>query len=266
MTAPTAPADNDLDLAVAVTACNNMRTIERVLESARPLARRIVVVDSGSTDGTVEACRNLGAEVIYQQWLGHTAQKQFAIDLCRMHAWVLLLDSDEILEPDLRASIRTAIETDDGSIDGWHINRKTWFLGGWLHYTYQPEWRLRLVRGGRAVVRGPDPHDRLEVEGRTGRLRGDIRHESSAGVEDLARKQIFHARVTAESARRGGGVLDLVVRPPAALIKQLILRRGFMDGRRGLILAALSANYTMLKHVFIAARRLEERREAGSRA
>src|SRR5690606_30746941 len=112
------------DLAVAMTACNSMRTIERAVRSVHGLAKRIVVVDSGSTDGTVEMCRALGAEVIHQEWLGHVAQRQFSIDQCCDHEWILALDSDESLEPPLRESIRQVVETNDPSYDGWLLNRK----------------------------------------------------------------------------------------------------------------------------------------------
>ncbi len=247
-------------LAVAITAKDSHRTITRTLDSVKPIAKRIVVVDSGSSDGTVEVCRSLGAEVIHQEWQGHVRQKQYAIDCCREHAWVLLLDSDESLDPDLSESIRRTVETDDPSCDGWFVNRKVFFLGGWLHHTYQPEWRLRLVRGGRATVAGVSPHDRLEVPGRTGRLRGDLRHDSWAGVGDLARRSIAYAELAADSAKRGGSMFHLLVNPYAAAFKQLVLRGGLLDGRRGLIVAALTFNFTLLKHACIAANRLKARR------
>jgi hypothetical protein len=251
----TSPAPST-DLAVALTAFNSMRTIDSVLASVRPIAQRIVVVDSGSTDGTVECCQRHGAEIIDQPWMGHVKQKQFAIDQCTDHAWVLLLDSDESLEDDLRASIAATIERDDPDYDGWSINRKVWFLGGWLHHTYQPEWRLRLIRGGRGTVAGEGVHDYLQVPGRVGRLNGVCRHDSWASLRELADRQLWYAQEASRAGVRGGSVLNLIVSPPAAMLKQLLVKRGCLDGRRGLIAAAMTFNHTMLKHAFLAAKRL----------
>jgi hypothetical protein len=260
MTERSEGGDRAPGLAVAITTMNSMRTIGRTLESVRSLAERIVVVDSGSTDGTVAFCEAGGAEVIHQEWLGHVAQKQLAIDCCADQPWVLLLDSDEALEPELQDAVRAAVADDDPAYDGWSVNRKLWFLGGWLHHTYQPEWRLRLARTARVRVAGVDPHDRLEVEGGTGRLVGDLRHDSWADVRELAERQVRYSLIASEQAAGGGSVLRLLFSPPAAFLKQLILRRGILDGRRGLIVAGLASNAAMLKHALIAARRVEERK------
>jgi hypothetical protein len=253
------------DLAVVITTKDSIRCIDRTLASVQGIAGRVLVVDSGSTDGTIEACRARGVEIVHRDWTGHVEQKQFAVDRCRDARWVLLLDSDESLERDLRQAVRAAVERDDADLDGWWVRRKTWFLGGWLHHTYQPEWRLRLVRGGIGRVVGTTPHDRLEVPGRTRRLDGVLRHDSWKDIEDLATRQVWYAQLTAEQQRRGGRVIDLLLSPPAAMLKQLIIKRGVLDGMRGLIVAGLTFNATMLKHAFIAARRIEERNAARAR-
>ena len=249
----------ECNLAVAVTTQDNIRTIERTVRSVQEIAAHILVVDSGSTDGTVEHCEGLGAEVIHQPWQGYAKQKQFAIDGCRNRAWVLLLDSDESLEPQLRESIRETVIRDDPAYDGWALNRKVWFLGRWLNYTYQPQWRLRLVRGGKGRMAGPEGvHERLEVPGRVGRLAGVCRHDPWADIPDLIRRQLRYARIAAASAERGGSIWNLLVNPPAAMLKQAVLKRGLLDGPRGLIAAGLEFNRTMLKHALIAARRITD--------
>ncbi|MDY7109048.1 MAG: glycosyltransferase family 2 protein [Planctomycetota bacterium] len=258
------------DLAVALTTGDSMRTIERTLRSLEGLARRIVVVDSGSTDGTIECCRRFGAEVLHREWDGPTSQKQFSIDQCRDHRWVLLLDSDETIEDELRQSMLDVMKADDPACDGWWLNRRVWFLGGWLHHTFQPEWRLRLFRGGRGRVVGIGPHgrgghDRVVVDGRTGRLRGFCGHDSWADLEALCRRNIELARRAADYYPRGGTPFHIVFSPPAAMIKQYVLKRGFLDGRRGLIAAGAVAGGTLLKHLFIARRRLAPARtESGA--
>lgn len=233
-----------------------MRTIERTLESVAGLCERVVVVDSGSTDGTIEACRRAGAEVVDRPWSGHVAQKQFAIDRCVGARWVLLLDSDESIEPPLADSIRAALARGDESVAGFELNRKLFFLGGWLHHAFQPEWRLRLFRAGHGRVEGAPPHDRIELRGQTRRLEGDLRHDSWRDARDMLERQLAYARIAAEQDARGGGVLDLLVRPSAAFVKQALLRRGVLDGRRGLVAAGGAAAAALMKHLLLMSRRV----------
>jgi len=148
-----------------VTCFNNEDTIARTLDSVRPLTDSILCVDSGSTDATVRLCEERGATVIHQPFLGYVKQKQFALDRAAEFEpeWVLHLDSDESLDPDLQKSIRRAISDNDPSIGGYEINRKVFYAGKLLEHAWQPEWRLRLVRTGAARWTGYDPHDKLEL-------------------------------------------------------------------------------------------------------
>ncbi len=251
---------SSLDLCVAITTFDSMRTIQRTLDSVAPIASRIVVVDSGSTDGTDDLCRSAGAEVIHHHWDGPTKQKQFAIDQCATHRWVLLLDSDESLEPQLQSSISRVVADDDPRYRGWRMNRKVWFLGNWLHHAFQPEWRLRLVRGGTGRVVGIGPggrggHDRIEIEGRVGRLVGDCRHDSWADLREMCLRNLNLAERAAEHNPGGGTLLHLLISPAAAFFKQLVIKRAFLDGWRGVIASGGTASQALLKHLFIAERR-----------
>lgn len=245
-------ATSTLDLAVAMCACNNIRTIKRALDSVHHLARRVVVVDSGSTDGTIEHCRSIGAQVIERAWPGHVAQKQFAIDQCTDCQWTLLLDSDESLEPPLQDSVRLALQTNSSQYTGWLLNRKVFFLDGWLHHVFQPEWRLRLFRSGLGRVVGTDPHDRIEVDGATGRLQGDLRHDSWLDLRDMLERYIAYGRRSAQTGARGGSLRHILFNPPAAFTKQFLFKQGFRDGWRGLIASGGAAAGVMIKHLFIA--------------
>lgn len=258
------PASVSPDLAVAVLTKDNIRTIGRTLESVRGLADRIVVVDSGSTDGTLEVCREVGAEVIHREWPGHSAQRQFVIDHCANHRWILALDSDESLDDDLQRSVMAAVTNDDSRYAGWMINRKIWFLGGWLQHTFQPEWRLRLVRGGIGRVEGSGRdnkgnHDRIVVSGRTGKLEGFCRHDSWSDLTDLCHRQIRYAEDSARHNPNGGRMWNILVNPTAAFLKQFIIKRGFLDGKRGIMAACAVTSGTLLKHLFIAERRFMQR-------
>ncbi|MBL9147620.1 MAG: glycosyltransferase family 2 protein [Phycisphaerae bacterium] len=244
-------------LAVALTMCDSMRTLEPVLRAAVALAGRVVAVDSGSRDGSVELAESLKVEVIRRAWAGHVAQKQFAIDACAGAEWVLLLDSDEIVSPDLARAIREALAPGAAAPAGYRVNRRLVFGGRPLRHTFQPEWRLRLFRPSRAKVAGTPPHDRVDVDGAVADLPGDLLHDSWKDVDDMLRRQVGYARIAADAdtLAHGGGLLDIAVRPGAAFLKQYVLKQGFRDGWRGLAVAGGVAAATLMKHVAIAERR-----------
>lgn len=254
-------------LAIAICTKNNIRTIRRTLESVRDLADRIVIVDSGSTDGTTEIGRALGAEIHHREWNGPVAQKQYAMDLCADADWVLLLDSDESPEPDLRESIRAVLREADDDDDpagpiAYEINRRVWFLGGWLKHAFQPEWRTRLVRGGHARLEGVGEnglggHDRIEVDGRVDRLDGVCRHDSWTDLREMFTRYAALAERAAAYDPRGGRVIDILFRPVVAIVKQLFVRRAILDGRRGLIASFGCGAGVLMKHLCIMERRAE---------
>lgn len=256
--------DRAIDLCAAVCTFDSMRSLPRLLGSLEGWTRRVLVVDSGSTDGTVDFARSRGCEVVHRRWEGMLAQRAFCLEAAAAHAWILLLDSDESVEPDLRDAMLDAMSRNEAGVDAYEINRKVFFEGDWLHHTFQPEHRVRLVRGGRGRVAGSGPsgrgiHDRIEVPGRVGRLRGTLRHDSWFDLEDFWSRSIRYSRDAARTGERGGGVLDVLFRPSLAFIKQYLLRRGFLDGRRGFLMASMLAVGNAMKQVTIATTRWKER-------
>ncbi|MHC4810711.1 MAG: glycosyltransferase family 2 protein [Planctomycetota bacterium] len=241
-------------LSVTIVCCNNESTIGRTLESVRDLAEEVVAVDSGSTDGTLARLEAAGARIIHQPWLGFVKQKQFALEQC-VGAWVLHLDSDESIDAEMAASIRATIARDDPAVAGGWCNRMTHYAGHPLRHVWQPEWRLRLVRRERARWGGIDPHDELMVDGgRTLRLEGSMRHDAISSAADMLARQVSHARVSAaalHAAGRRGSVLQLIISPPAAWLKQVVGRRGFLDGWRGLVAASITAAAALMKHAIL---------------
>ena len=252
-------ATTPFDLGVAICAMNSERTIARTLESVHGLARRVVIVDSGSTDRTIEIGTHHGAEVMHRPWPGFIEQVQFAVDQVKDCAWCLVLDSDESLEPALRASVERTLREEDASYDGWYVNRKVWFMNGWLHHVYQPEWRLRLFRTARGKVTGVNPHYQIEVAGRAGKLRGDLRHDAWADMNDMAMRNLRYAELAGREMPQRGSLVKLLVNPPAAVLKQLVLKRGILDGWRGVVAAGMVANSVLLKHAFMASARHAQR-------
>ncbi len=244
--------------AVAMTTQDSMRTLPATLAPFAGLGERrprLVVVDSGSRDGTVAACEAAGATVIHRAWAGHVAQKQFAIDQCAGARWVLVLDSDESPDAALLQAILDAIERDNPLVAGYSLRRALVLHDRLLPNTFQPEWRTRLVRPDQTKVAGTPPHDYLTVDGGVGRLPGILLHNSWADVDDMLRRHVGYAKVSAAGDTRGGGLLDILVRPGAAFFKQYLLRGAWRDGWRGLVAAGGAASSTLMKHLAIAERR-----------
>jgi glycosyltransferase involved in cell wall biosynthesis len=245
------------NLAVTIVCCNNEATIGRTIESVRGLAAQVIAVDSGSTDSTIDILRAGGAEVVHQDWLGFVGQKQFALERCDRE-WVLHLDSDESLEPELIASVREAVERDDPEVAAYEVNRKIFYAGRMLNYAWQPEWRLRLARRERAHWTGYDPHDTLAVmpgqEGRTDKLKGDMRHDAIPSIAEFLARQVRHSEVGAQSylkMGRKGRVRDLVFSPVGAWVKQVVSRRAYKDGWRGYVAASATAAAALMKHAIL---------------
>ncbi|MCE9620645.1 MAG: glycosyltransferase family 2 protein [Planctomycetes bacterium] len=233
---------SQLDLALVVTTHNSMRTIARCLESARGLARRIHVVDSGSTDGTIEACRKFGAEVVHHPWQGYAKQKEFALSLAATEEWVLLLDSDESLEPDLQKGLREAIQGAAPGVRAIEINRKMWYEGGWIHHVGFPDWVVRCGRRGALGMVHKPVHERVEADGPTIRAAGVCRHESWDGVCDAMERAAKYARLSAEVRRpKTFPLLYSFCSACAIVFKHGLLRGGFLDGWRGMVALVMYA-------------------------
>ena len=253
-TTPDNPPTNPLPLSVSIVCMDNESTIRRTLESVRPLAAEIIALDSGSTDATKDILREFGATVVDQPWLGHVKQKQAALDLCT-HPWVLHMDSDESLDPELQAAVRTAIENNDPAIHGFELNRRVWWAGKMLNHAWQPEHRLRLVRKGAAKWTGYDPHDKLElISGKSARLVGIMRHDTVPSIAEFMHRQVSHARIAAESYQRldrKPSVLKLITSPLGAWSKQMFIRQAWRDGWRGWCAASASAFGAAAKHMIL---------------
>ena len=250
-----------LPLSIATVCKNNRETMTRVLESVEGLGAEIVALDSGSTDGTLELLADAGARVIETQWKGHIATKQLALEACE-RAWILHLDSDEPVEPDLAEAIGDFVERDDDTIAGARVNRKIWYRGRFLNHVWQPEWRLRLVRkrdveSGKARWGGMDPHDQLMVDPQAGRivdLPGTLKHESFESFAEHLASQLSLSRIAAESMHRAGkrgSRSRLLISPPGALLKQIIFKQGWRDGRAGWLAAGSAAAGALMKHMIL---------------
>jgi len=252
-----------LALSVSVITLNEEENLSRCLASARELAQEIVVIDSGSTDGTRAVAEKFGAHFETHPWQGHVAQKNLALQRCTQ-PWVLCLDADEALSPELAAALRERFAAGQPTEDGFYVNRFNFYLGAWIRHAWYPEWRLRLVRRERARWGGLDPHDKLEVDGSTARLPGNLLHYPFDSVRDHLESELKYARIMADSYARAGRDCrwyHVLCSPGLAFFKSLVLKGGWRDGWRGWIIAGSKFLNTFAKYALL----LERLRLAGDR-
>jgi glycosyltransferase involved in cell wall biosynthesis len=222
--------------------------LRRCLESVA-WADEIVVIDAESRDKTVQIAREFTDRVISRPWAGFATQKNFAVEQTTGD-WVLSLDADEEASPELRHEIAAAI-ADPRACDGYAIRRRNVFLGQWIRYGgLYPDWQVRLFRRGRGRFIERAVHESVSVEGTVGRLRGHLMHCSYEGVTDFCDRANRYSSLAADEWIREGRRVrarELVVRPLGRFVSMYVLQRGFLDGRRGLLLAALYAYYVFMR-------------------
>jgi glycosyltransferase involved in cell wall biosynthesis len=235
-------------LSVTIIAWNEEERLRACLESVA-WADEIIVVDAESTDKTVQCAREFTDKIWVRSWAGFAAQKNFALEQATGE-WVLSLDADERVTPELRQRIGRIVRA-NGPADGYSIPRKNVFWGAWVrHGGLYPDYQLRLFR--RAAGRFADSavHESVMVEGRVAALAEPMLHHSYRGLEDfVARSNRYSTLAAREITSRGGraGLADVALRPLGRFLSMYVLRRGFLDGWRGFVLAVLYANYVFLR-------------------
>jgi glycosyltransferase involved in cell wall biosynthesis len=237
-------------LSVTIITLDEAAHIEACLASVA-WADEIVVVDSGSTDRTVELARAAGARVLIRDWPGYAVQKNIAA-AAASHDWILSIDADERVPAALAQEIRRALDHPPlTAAAGYRIPRMTRHLGRWIRHTdWYPDPQLRLYdrRHGQWTPRLV--HESVSVDGPVGRLRNHLEHHAyrdvSHHVETMNRYTTLAARQMAESGR-DATLTDLVIHPPAAFVRNYILRQGFRDGLPGLVISSMNAFYVFLK-------------------
>ncbi len=229
---------------------NEAVNLARCLQSI-DFADEIVVVDSGSTDETLTIAKNYGARIIHQSWLGYGPQKRFAVEQAT-HDWVLCLDADERVTPDLRASIEVVLVAPQ--VRACHLLRRNRFLGRWLrHGEGYPDYVVRLFHRGYAQWSNASVHEHVETgDALMITLTGELLHESEDGVCEYALKQVRYARLQAEYLRSIGkhsGFLQAIGSPLVRFMRFYVIRLGFLDGLAGFAHISLGCLASFLKHL-----------------
>jgi glycosyltransferase involved in cell wall biosynthesis len=276
-------------LSVVLISYNEEANLGRTLESVRPLVRdgrgEIIVVDSGSTDRTVEIARSFGARVFVEAWKGYAGQKNSAIEKASGE-WILSLDADEEIDAELQQALATTMESlkrvemlrqqsdvhpfmmedaqsevadslnvkADQNLAGVWIERKNEFLGRWIkHGGFWPDPKLRLFRRGCGRVEERAVHETITVTGQTATIKqGAILHHSyptlSDYIDHMNRYSSLGAEMVVAEGRVGFSVINLVVRPWLTFLYNYFFRLGFLDGREGLLLHLYHAVYVSWKY------------------
>jgi glycosyltransferase involved in cell wall biosynthesis len=267
-------------LSVVIITHNEEANLPRTLESVKPLVSdgkgEIIVVDSGSTDRTVEIAKSYGAKVFVEEWKGYAAQKNSAIDKATGE-YVLSVDADEEVSSQLADEIEETVrwrpaihkfveQTPDGRVqplyvNGFWIPRRNYFLRRWIrHGGFWPDRKLRLFRRGKGRFKETLVHEtlelprprRTEVNAVPRRLRGALIHHSyptlSNYIEHMNRYSSLGAEMVAASGKVRFSVINIVLRPLATFIYNYFLRLGFLDGREGLLLHFYHAVYVSWKY------------------
>ncbi len=235
-------------LSVTIVAWNEEERLRACLESVA-WADEIIVVDAESTDKTLHLAREFTDRVWVRPWPGFALQKNFALDQATSD-WVLSLDADERVPPQLADRIK-AIMRADGAADGYVVPRQNIFWGAWVrHGGLYPDYQLRLFRRRAGRFAEDAVHESVRVSGRVDTLAEPLLHESYRDLEDFVRRSNRYSTLAAQDwVRRGRPVAmrDLVLKPLGRFVSMYILRRGFLDGWRGLVLAVLYAEYVFLR-------------------
>lgn len=271
-------------LSVVIIAYDEEVNLGRTLASVQPLVANgrgeIIVIDSGSTDRTVEIAKSSGAKVFVEEWKGYAAQKNSAIDKASGD-WILSLDADEEVASDLSAEIREleaicARDPADGHRNwglamaqapvgsshldkigdapiGYWISRKNYFLGRWIrHGGFWPDPKLRLFRRGTGRFENRAVHEDVQLNGPTRRLRSSLIHHSYPTLDEyidhINRYSSLGARMVVARGQRGFSLFDILLRPLGTFIYNYFFRLGFLDGREGLLLHLYHAEYVSWKY------------------
>jgi glycosyltransferase involved in cell wall biosynthesis len=238
-----------MKITATIITLDEERNIARAIESLR-CSDEILIVDSGSTDRTVELARNLGARVIDANWRGYSAQKNWAAEQAS-HDWILSLDADEALSEALEAEI-WSLKKSGPRHDAYTMPRLARYLGRWiLHSGWYPDRKIRLYDRNKAKWVGEFVHESVVSTGRVGHLDANILHFTCESLSEHLKTLDRYTTLAAQeiAARRLPVPLRrLIFDPPWTFLKSFVIQRGFLDGFEGLAIAYMAAFYTFLKY------------------
>jgi glycosyltransferase involved in cell wall biosynthesis len=255
-----------MKISATIITLNEEANIGRALESLS-WADEIIVVDSGSTDRTVEIARRFTSKVILRDWPGYSAQKNFAAKQAS-NDWIFSLDADEQLSPQLiseitglkgwdadvgQASSLSSGSDSAGNVAGYEMPRLCYYMGRWIkHSGWYPDYKLRLYNREAGCWKGDFVHESVSVQGEVRRLQGDLLHYTVRSASEHHQRMDRYTTLAAQEMHKNGknaSVGALMLSPVAGFIRSYLLRRGLLDGVPGLAIAYFAAHYNFLKYI-----------------
>jgi len=228
-------------LSIAMITKNAQKTIRESISSAL-FADEIVVVDSGSDDDTLKICKELGCNVIKKEWMGFGKQKQFAVDNCK-NKWVFVLDSDEVITKELQDEILNTLQ--NSLYNGYKIARLNHFFGKPVyHGGLYPDYTIRLFKKDFGNFSDDKVHEKVIIKGNTGVLKNHMIHYAYDSIEEFVSKQNRYSSLNAKQNR-----LKAIINPYWTFVKIFFIKKGFLDGWRGFVIAKLYSEYTFWKYI-----------------
>lgn len=237
-----------------ISACimtfNEEDNIKRCLESVK-WCDEIVVLDSFSTDRTIEICRTYTDVVHQHAWQGYIGQRNLIRGMAR-HSWVLFLDADEVVSVELRAEIEKELACPASAFVGYRFPRRVFYLGRWIMYgEWNPDVKLRLFRKELGYSVGEEPHDQVVVNGPVKRLKNPLWHYTYSNMQDHLDTVNRFSSISALAKHQAGyrfHLWDVLFRPAFRFFKGYFLKLGMLDGRRGLLIAMISSFGVAMKY------------------
>lgn len=234
-------------LSVTIITLNEEKKIRDALESVK-WADEIVVIDSGSSDRTMEICREYTDKVFHNPWPGFVAQKNFATEKAS-HRWILSIDADERVTPELKEEIMALMKAPGAS--AYALPRKVFYLGRWIYNSgWYPDYKTRLFDRERCRWEGAQVHETVKAEGEVLRMKSDLIHYTFDDIEDHIKTMNSYTTLAAKeyTKKRQISRTDLAFRPIFTFFKSYIVKKGFKDGMPGFIISAAAACHVFLKY------------------
>jgi glycosyltransferase involved in cell wall biosynthesis len=236
-------------ISATIITLNEERNLARAIESLR-CADEIVVVDSGSTDRTVEIAEKLGARVLDSPWPGYAQQKNLAAERAS-HDWILSIDADESLSEALEGEI-WQIKKCGPQYDAYTMPRLAQYLGRWIrHSGWYPDRKVRLYDRRKATWEGAFVHESLRVNGRVGHLESNLLHFTCNSLSEHLRTLDRYTTLAAEQLLAAGEkptLARIILSPPWTFVETYFFKAGFLDGMEGLAIANMAAFYNFVKY------------------
>lgn len=237
-------------ISACVITFNEERKIERCLKSLT-WCDEIVILDSFSTDRTLEICRRYTDRIFQHEWMGYVGQRNLVREMAQ-YSWVIFLDADEEVSPALRDEILRELTSGASRYIGYEFPRLVYYIGRWIrHGEWYPDVKLRLFKKEYGRTEGQEPHDKVAVAGPVKRLRSPIWHYTYDSIKDHMDTINRFSTITAQQqfvAARRLRWSDLLLRPGFRFLRGYIARRGFLDGAHGLVIAVLNSYGVFVKY------------------